>query len=120
LKLLDPTTPLDEPTIDGKPFLDKFLLEAINQFRPDLPNLFLIILTMFSGAGEGWIYFTPEFHIDGTFDRLTPEQRVNLMIPATNDSNEGMLGSFRVHMRYHPNSTVETHDLSQKTGKCTL
>ncbi|KAJ7437330.1 hypothetical protein FB451DRAFT_1416903 [Mycena latifolia] len=111
--LLDPTTPPDELTIDGKPFLDEFLLASIKQLRPDLPNLFLIISQMFSGCETGWIIFTPEFHIGGTFDSLTPEQRLILHIPATNDPNEGILGTFRVHMRYHPNSTA--HSFTNQT-----
>ncbi|KAJ7673844.1 hypothetical protein DFH06DRAFT_1173381 [Mycena polygramma] len=112
-KLLDPTTPLDELTIDAKPFRDEFLVDCIRQMKPHLPNLFLIISTIFSGAEQGWIRFTPEFQVGGTFDRLTPEQRAILVIPSTNDSNEGMLGSFRVHMRYHPNSTA--HSFSNQT-----
>ncbi|KAJ7118170.1 hypothetical protein C8R44DRAFT_625985 [Mycena epipterygia] len=106
--LLDSTTPLDELTIDGQPFLDELLLPSIQQMRPDLPNLFLIISSMFSGASTGWIQFTPEFHVGGTFDCLTPEQRSILFIPSTNDCSEGMLGSFRVHMRYHPNSAARS------------
>lgn len=46
--------------------------------------------------------------IGGTFDSLTPEQRQSLFIPATNDANEGALGSWRVHLRYNPNSTAAT------------
>ncbi|KAJ7089914.1 hypothetical protein C8R44DRAFT_892101 [Mycena epipterygia] len=61
---------------------------------------------MFSGCVKGWTQFTPEFHVGGTFDALTPEQRAILFIPMTNDCNEGMLGSYRVHMRYHLNSTA--------------
>ncbi|KAJ7451260.1 hypothetical protein B0H11DRAFT_1742871 [Mycena galericulata] len=104
--ILDPTTPQHQLTIDGKPFLNEFLLDAIAELRCELPNLFLVISTMFSGCETGWVQFTPEFHVGGTFSRLTPEQRAILFIPSTNDANEGMLGSFRVHMRYHPNSTA--------------
>ncbi|KAJ7744967.1 hypothetical protein DFH07DRAFT_749136, partial [Mycena maculata] len=97
--LLDPTmTPLEELTIDRQPFRGHLLLDAILELQPDLPNLFLIISRMFSGAETGWIIFTPEFHVGGTFDKLTPKQRAVLFIPATNDCSEGMLGSLRVHM----------------------
>ncbi|KAJ6460008.1 hypothetical protein C8R45DRAFT_1030259 [Mycena sanguinolenta] len=60
---------------------------------------------MFRGAAEGWVHFTPEFHVGGTFDQLTDEERARIVILAHNDHNEGMLGSYRVHTRYHPNST---------------
>ncbi|KAJ7208090.1 hypothetical protein C8J57DRAFT_1099083 [Mycena rebaudengoi] len=115
--LLDPTTPLDELTLDGKPFRDEFLLESIRQLRPDLPNLYLMISAMFSGAEEGWIQFTPEFRPGGTFDRLTPEQRAILFIPSTNDCSEGMLGAFRVHMRYHPNSSAYSFTNQTRTER---
>ncbi|KAJ7729867.1 hypothetical protein DFH07DRAFT_969386 [Mycena maculata] len=120
--ILDPTTPLDELTIDGKPFLDDFLLHSIRQLQPELPNLSHMISRMFSGAETGWIIFTPEFHVGGTFDSLTPEQLAVLHIPSTNDCSEGMLGTFRVHMRYHPNSTAhsfknQTHKLLEKFVK---
>lgn len=111
--LLDKTVPLSERTIDGKPLIDRFLLDAIDQLRSDLPNLFLTISCMFGGCEAGWIHFTPEFHVGGTFDRLTPEQRAILHIPTTNDRNEGMLGSFTTHLQYHPNSTA--HSFSNQT-----
>ncbi|KAJ7218999.1 hypothetical protein C8J57DRAFT_1482692 [Mycena rebaudengoi] len=103
---LDPTTPWTELSINGQPFANQLLLPAICMLFPDLPNPLLIISTMFSGCDKGWIQFTPEFRVGGTFDSLTPEQRTLLFIPSTNDRNEGMLGSHTVHMHYHPNSTT--------------
>ncbi|KAJ7473578.1 hypothetical protein B0H11DRAFT_2236415 [Mycena galericulata] len=111
--LFDPNTPLDVLTIDGRPFRDQLLIRCIRQLRPELPNLLLITSNLFTGCAKGWIQFTPEFHVGGTFDSLTPEQRAILWIPTTNDCNEGMLGSYRVHMRYHPNSTA--HSFSNQT-----
>jgi hypothetical protein len=48
----------------------------------------------------------PEFVVDGPFDQLTLEDKARIFILATNNHNESMLGSYRVHMRYHPNSTA--------------
>lgn len=107
--LLDPTTPLELLTIDGRPLLNELLFAMIAQLRPRLPNLSLVISSMFSGTETGWIHFTPEFHVGGTFDMLTAWQRSVLFIPSTNDRNEGKLGSFTVHMRYHPNSTAASY-----------
>ncbi|KAJ7207790.1 hypothetical protein C8J57DRAFT_988245, partial [Mycena rebaudengoi] len=72
---------------------------------------------MFSGVKEGWIQFTPEFRPGSTFDQLTPEQRTILFIPSTNDCSEGMLGAFRVHMRYHPNSTAYSFTNQTRTER---
>ncbi|RDB26825.1 hypothetical protein Hypma_005340 [Hypsizygus marmoreus] len=66
----------------------------------------MAISDMFSGAAVGWRQFTLEFAVGGTFDLLTSEQWARLFIPSTNDANEGGLGSWRVHVRYHPNSTA--------------
>ena len=107
--LLDPTTPLATLTIDGKPFRNEFLITMISELRPRLPNLFLVISTMFSGCETGWIRFTPEFCIGGTFDLLTSWQRASLFIPSTNCHNEGKLGSHTSHIRYRPNSTSESY-----------
>ncbi|KAJ7197518.1 hypothetical protein B0H12DRAFT_976458, partial [Mycena haematopus] len=115
--LLDSTTPLDKLTITAEPFTDEFLIESIQQLRSDLPNLELVILSMFSGAQEGWIQFTPEFCPGGTFDSLTPAQLAILHIPSTNDCSEGMLGTFRVHMRYHPNSTAVSFTNQTRTER---
>lgn len=115
--LLDLTTPLDKLTIDAQPFRDEFLIESIRQLLPDLPNLELVISSMFSGAEEGWLQFTPEFRPGGTFDNLTPEQLAILHIPSTNDCSEGMLGTFRVHMRYHPNSTAHSFTNQTRTER---
>ncbi|KAJ6547032.1 hypothetical protein B0H19DRAFT_990256, partial [Mycena capillaripes] len=114
-KVLDPNTPLSELTIDGKAFPDNLLLDSIQQLRSDLPNLFLVISTIFAGADGGWIRFTPEFHIGGTFDRLTPAQHASMLIPATNDPNEGMLGTRRNDSKHRPNSTAESFSNQMRT-----
>ncbi|KAJ6461405.1 hypothetical protein C8R45DRAFT_912233 [Mycena sanguinolenta] len=111
--LLDPTTPLEKLTIDGRPFRDELLIHCIREIVPELPNLARVVSAMFSGCAAGWKQFTPEFHVGGTFDQLTPEQREILFILTTNDPNEGMLSSYRVHTRYHPNSTA--HSFSNQT-----
>jgi hypothetical protein len=72
LILLDRKTPQNQTMIDGKPFLNDFLFNAIDFILPDLPNLSTTISAMFTGCEAGWIHFTPEFHIGGTFDRLLP------------------------------------------------
>lgn len=100
--LLDPSTQL---TLDGEPFHDRNVHLAALVLAPDLPDLERMISAMFSGAAETWIRFTPEFAVGGPIDLIPAEIRPKLYIPSTNDHNEGGLGSFRVHIRYHPHST---------------
>ncbi|GBE89366.1 hypothetical protein SCP_1600270 [Sparassis crispa] len=106
--LLDSNAPLDEVTLDGKPFMDKMLLAAVCMLAPDLPGLTCMISAMFSGAAKGWVQFTTEFTVGGPFDSLTPAERALVFIPSTNDANEGALGSWRVHARSRPSSTAST------------
>jgi hypothetical protein len=51
--LLDPVTPISQLTIDGKPFLNEFLIDTIRQLHPEYPNLLLAISAMFSGCKVG-------------------------------------------------------------------
>ncbi|PPQ84189.1 hypothetical protein CVT26_012756 [Gymnopilus dilepis] len=93
-------------TLDGKPWSHPNTVLAIRVLKDELPDLKGAISDMFSGAAEGWRQFTQEFAPGGALDSLTPEQRARIFIPATNDANEGALGSWRVWLRYHPSSTA--------------
>ena len=107
--------PLDfsKLTLDGKPFMDAMAIAAIQLLADDLPDLLGTISDLFNGAAEGWEQFTQEYAPGGPFDLLTPEQRARIYIPATNDHNEGALGSWRVYHRYHASST--SYGFSNKT-----
>jgi hypothetical protein len=95
-------------TLDGEPFHDRNVFLAAQALAPQLPDLTRMISAMFSGAGVTWIRFTPEFAIGGPIDLIPRTIPPKLYIPSTNDHNEGPLGSYRVHIRYHPNSTPES------------
>ncbi|KAF7368528.1 hypothetical protein MVEN_00176100 [Mycena venus] len=95
-------------TLDGEPFHDRNVFLAAQALAPQLPDLTRMISAMFSGAAVTWIRFTPEFAIDGPIDLIPRSILPKLYIPSTNDHNEGPLGSYRVHIRYHPNSTPES------------
>ncbi|KAF8152946.1 hypothetical protein B0H34DRAFT_677180 [Crassisporium funariophilum] len=104
--LLDENISASEITLDGKPWMDKMLLISICILASEIPDLELMISAMFSGCADGWRQFTQEFVPGGPFDRLTAEQRSRIFIPATNNPNEGALGSWRVNTRFHPNGTA--------------
>ena len=100
-------------TLDGKPWFYSMAVMAIRILDSELPNLESAISDIFSGCADGWRHFTKEFQPGGPFERLTSEQRQRLFIPATNDANEGGLGSWRVWVRYHPSNTAKS--FSNKT-----
>ncbi|KAJ6478921.1 hypothetical protein C8R45DRAFT_1216323 [Mycena sanguinolenta] len=93
-------------TLDGAAFHDVNVHLAALTLAPDLPDLPKMVTAMFSGAAETWIRFTPEFAVGGPIDCIPRQIRPKLYLTSTNDHNEGGLGSFRVHIRYHPNSTA--------------
>ncbi|KZT28911.1 hypothetical protein NEOLEDRAFT_1057567, partial [Neolentinus lepideus HHB14362 ss-1] len=106
--LLGPDSPLDQITIDRRPYMDEQLIFSLWTMikAGDLLDLDLIISAMFAGAAKGWHQFTTEFAIGGPFDSLTAQEGSLLFIPSMNDANEGALGSFHVHVHYKPSSTT--------------
>jgi hypothetical protein len=109
----DGNVDFSKTTLDGKPWSHPIAVMAIQVMALELPDLEAAISDIFLGAADGWRQFTQEFTPGGPFDLLTDEQRSRLFIPATNDANEGALGSWRVWRRYHPSSTATS--FSNKT-----
>jgi len=64
----------------------------------------------FEGAAETWKHFTSEFAPGGLIDEAIVEERELAWMPATNDENEGALGSFRQLMRKQPQLTLLSHN----------
>ncbi|KAF8156818.1 hypothetical protein B0H34DRAFT_617022, partial [Crassisporium funariophilum] len=93
-------------TLNGRPWHDRALVMAVRTLQCELPDLEMSISAMFAGCAKGWQQFTKEFAPGGPIDSLTPEQRRRMFIPATNDHNEGGLGSTRIYTRSHPNGTA--------------
>ncbi|KAF8164237.1 hypothetical protein K438DRAFT_1617709 [Mycena galopus ATCC 62051] len=114
--LLDPNTVYSSSsiTLDNQPLHDTNLLLAAQTLLPDIPDLPKMITAMFTGAAETWVRFSSEFAVDGPIDSIPAEIRPKLYIPSTNDHNEGGLGSYRVHIRYHPNSTPHSFSAMER------
>ena len=86
------------------------VIKAINKMELDLPHLKPVLVTFFKGAAETWKQFTSEFAPGGLIDEATVEEKKLAWMPATNDVNEGALGSFRVLMRQQPQLTLLGHN----------
>jgi hypothetical protein len=71
-----------------------------------------MITTLFKGCAQGWCQFTSEFVRGGPIDNLRDSLWRLVAIPATNDANEGILGSIRVAARFHPN--ISTSNFSAR------
>ncbi|KAE9389051.1 hypothetical protein BT96DRAFT_1071670 [Gymnopus androsaceus JB14] len=112
-KVLDPSTPLNELTLDGEPLIDETIILTLCMLAPQLPNLNLMISAMFRGTANGWRLFTTEYSNDPDDSRciasLLPELLALLgQIPMTNDSNEGILGSLCKYIEFNPSSNART------------
>src|SRR6266540_716700 len=76
----------------------------------DLPYLKELLVAFFTGADETWTRFTSEFAPGGLIDAATTEERDLAWMPATNDENEGALGSFRKLIRQQPQLTMQAYN----------
>lgn len=100
--LLSPDASGELAALDGKPWHDPKLFEALQKEAPTLPHLRGALVSFLTGAYRGWERFTAEFDEDGIIASLTPEETFRAYVPATNDANEGLLGMWRVWRRRFP------------------
>jgi len=73
---------------------------------PELPHLSDLVVVFFKGACGTWKCFTTEFTPGGIIDSATDLQKELAWMPATNDVNEGMLGSLRQFWRFNPRASL--------------
>ncbi|KAF8804887.1 hypothetical protein BYT27DRAFT_7225149 [Phlegmacium glaucopus] len=86
------------------------IFNAIQKISPELPHLEPLLVSFFKGASKTWKWFTSEFAPGGLIDEATVEERELAWMPATNDVNEGALGSFRVLLRRQPQLTQQGYN----------
>lgn len=102
----DPTS----ATIDGKVWERPESVYAILRMKDSLPYLEDLISAFCRGALVTWERFTSEFAPGGLIDMSTAEERELAWMPTTNDANEGALGSFRVHARWKPRTSMQVYN----------
>ena len=97
-------------TLDGDEWQNSAVVEKIWDLAPTLPHFKDMLVIFFQGAADTWKRFTSEFAPGGLIDEATTEERHLAWMPATNDENEGALGSFRQLMRRQPQLTLLNHN----------
>ncbi|KAI0054449.1 hypothetical protein BV25DRAFT_1888666 [Artomyces pyxidatus] len=97
-------------SMDGLDWFRPEAFEAVQKLAPDLPHLEGALVAFLRGALATWERFTSEFAPGGLIDQATASERERAWMPATNDANEGALGSFRLHARMKPSSTVHAYN----------
>jgi hypothetical protein len=115
--IFDHSLPDSELTLDGNSVISPGLLDAVRQADGELPYLREMITALFKGCAQGWCQFTSEFVRGGPIDNLPDSLRRLVAIPATNDANEGILGSMRVAARFHPNISTTNFSARERVRR---
>ena len=106
--LLSPDSSYTTGAMDGKEWEKPNVVDTILKQASELPHLSNVLVAFFKGACGTWKRFTTEFTPGGIIDGATDFQKELAWMPATNDVNEGMLGSFRQYCRFNPRATLHT------------
>ena len=93
-------------TLNGENWQNPSVILKIQELEPSLPHLRELLVVFFQAALETWERFTSEFAPGGAIDQATTEEKELAWLPATNDENEGALGSFRRLIRHQPQLTL--------------
>lgn len=97
-------------TLNGQEFENEAVMAKVLQLSSTLPHLRAMLVSFFEGASTTWEHFTSEFAPGGIIDEATSEEKDLAWLPATNDENEGALGTFRQFMRRQPQLTLLNHN----------
>lgn len=81
-------------------------IRAIHSRASEWPWLEGCFKAFLTGALSTWKRFSSEFNDDGLIAALTQAERDLAWMPATNDTNEGALGSTRVFKRSNPTAAL--------------
>ena len=93
-KDLDLSESYKTATLDGEEWQNSAVVKKIFDLIPTLPHFHNLLIAFFKGAAETWEHFTSEFAPGDLIDEATTEERDFAFMLATNDENEGLLGSF--------------------------
>ncbi|KAH7917630.1 hypothetical protein BV22DRAFT_1026042 [Leucogyrophana mollusca] len=97
-------------TLDGKPWRKPEALAAVHRYAEKMPYLREMLLAFFKGTVPVWGRFTEEYAVGGTIYQATPKERDAAWMPSTNDANEGSLGTFRLHARHKPRTSMHQYN----------
>lgn len=108
--LLPPHGSHKSGTMDGEPWNNPEVVDAISKLSPPLPHLQSVLVAFFKGALETWKRFTSEFQKGGLIDQATAEEKEQARMPPTNDASEGALGALKSYLRRKPNTTMHQYN----------
>ena len=82
-------------SLDGDEWQNSTVVSKVLEIAQKLSYFKDLLVAFFTGAANTWERFTSEFAEGGLIDEATAEERDLAWLPASNDENEGALGSFR-------------------------
>jgi hypothetical protein len=97
-------------SLDSDEWQNSSVVSKVLEIAQQLPYFKDLLVAFFTGAANTWERFTSEFAEGGLIDEATAEERDLAWLPATNDENEGALGSFRQLMSRQPQLTLLNHN----------
>ncbi|THU77493.1 hypothetical protein K435DRAFT_738419, partial [Dendrothele bispora CBS 962.96] len=97
-------------SLDGKPWQKPAVIQAIHARLDELPDIEGLLVEFLMGALTTYIRFTAEFAPGSLIDLATENEKEDAWMPATNDVNEGALGSYRVMLRFKPTLTIQQYN----------
>ncbi|KAF8221462.1 hypothetical protein L208DRAFT_1531982, partial [Tricholoma matsutake] len=96
--------------LDGKLWEWPELFYAIQRMSDSLPHLEPCLIAFFKGALETWDCFSSEFADGKAISQLSEAEKNPVFIPATNDHNEGALGSVQQTWQHAPNMMISQYN----------
>ncbi|KAF8066031.1 hypothetical protein FPV67DRAFT_1417864 [Lyophyllum atratum] len=100
--------------MDGLVWQRPEVIYVILKQASSLPYLRPLLVAFFEGALETWRRFTAEYAPGGIIDGTSQAERQAAYMKATNDENEGALGSYRVTQRRNPSMTIQTYNARKR------
>ena len=97
-------------SLDGDEWQNSTVVSKVLEIAQKLSYFKDLLVAFFTGAANTWERFTSEFAEGGLIDEATAEERDLAWLPASNDENEGALGSFRQLMSRQPQLTLLNHN----------
>ncbi|KAH9848418.1 hypothetical protein C2E23DRAFT_739684 [Lenzites betulinus] len=108
--LLAPDVTPARGALDSQGWERPEVLIAIQDLAPELPHLEGVLVAFFKGALKTWRRFSVEYTSGGAIATLTASERERAWMPATNDENEGALGSYRQTAKQAPNMSIHQYN----------
>ncbi|KIJ47937.1 hypothetical protein M422DRAFT_248519 [Sphaerobolus stellatus SS14] len=106
--ILGPSVTYKTGSFDGLLWDRPEVFYKIQSMLPTLPHLQGLDVAFFRGAHTTWSRFIADYEVGGTINGLSAEQWKMANMEATNDANEGVLGTYHQAITHFGNMSEST------------